>query len=79
MGRRNVRVNCISPGYIGTELTLNSPTLVPLIEQWNAVAPLHLQGKPEELQAICVYLRGTPAPLPPALISSSTAPLLVSE
>lgn len=55
---RNVRVNCISPGYIGTELTLNSPTLVPLIEQWNAVAPLHRMGKPEELQAICVYLAG---------------------
>ena len=25
--KRGVRVNCISPGYIGTELTLNSPIL----------------------------------------------------
>lgn len=55
---RGVRVNSISPGYIGTELTLNSPTLQPLIEQWNAMAPLHRMGKPEELQAICVYLAG---------------------
>ena len=55
---RNVRVNCISPGYIGTELTLNSPALAPLIEQWNAMAPLKRLGRPEELQAIAVYLAG---------------------
>ncbi len=59
---KNVRVNSISPGYIGTELTLNSPTLVPLIEQWNAVAPLHRMGRPEELQAIAVYLAGDASP-----------------
>lgn len=53
---RKVRVNSISPGYIGTELTLGSPTLKPLIEQWNAQAPLKRLGKPEELQAIAVYL-----------------------
>jgi len=55
---KNVRVNCISPGYIGTELTLNSPALKPLIEQWNAIAPLHRMGRPDELQAIAVYLAG---------------------
>jgi Dehydrogenases with different specificities (related to short-chain alcohol dehydrogenases) len=55
---KNVRVNCISPGYIGTELTLSSPTLKPLIEQWNAIAPLHRMGRPDELQAIAVYLAG---------------------
>ena len=56
--KRGVRVNSISPGYIGTELTLNSPTLIPLIEQWNAIAPLGRLGKPEELESICVYLAG---------------------
>lgn len=56
--KRGVRVNSISPGYIGTELTLNSPTLVPLIEQWNAMAPMGRMGKPEELESICVYLAG---------------------
>jgi len=55
---KNIRVNCISPGYIGTELTLNSPTLKPLIEQWNAMAPLKRMGRPDELQAIAVYLAG---------------------
>lgn len=55
---KNVRVNSISPGYIGTELTLNSESLKPLISQWNAMAPLHRMGRPDELQSICVYLAG---------------------
>jgi NAD(P)-dependent dehydrogenase (short-subunit alcohol dehydrogenase family) len=55
---KQVRVNSISPGYIGTDLTLNSPALKPLIEQWNAAAPLKRLGRPEELQAIAVYLAG---------------------
>ena len=56
--KRGVRVNSISPGYIGTDLTLNSPSLIPLIEQWNAMAPMGRLGKPEELESICVYLAG---------------------
>ena len=59
---RGVRVNSISPGYIGTDLTLSSPALIPLIEQWNAMAPMHRLGKPEELQAIAVYLAGDASP-----------------
>ena len=54
----NIRVNCISPGYIGTELTLNAPILKPFIEKWNEAGPLHRLGTPEELQAIAVYLAG---------------------
>ena len=57
-----VRVNSISPGYIGTELTLQSESLKPLISQWNAMAPLHRLGKPEDLQAIAVYLAGDASP-----------------
>ncbi len=56
--KRGVRVNCISPGYIGTDLTLSSPSLIPLIEKWNAMAPMGRLGKPEELESICVYLAG---------------------
>lgn len=55
---KGVRVNSISPGYIGTELTLNSPSLKPLIAQWNHMAPLSRMGRPDELQAIAVYLAG---------------------
>ena len=56
--KRNVRVNSISPGYIATELISTNQTLVPLIEQWNAMAPMGRLGKPEELESICVYLAG---------------------
>jgi NAD(P)-dependent dehydrogenase (short-subunit alcohol dehydrogenase family) len=59
--KRGVRVNSISPGYIGTDLTLNSPSLIPLIEQWNAMAPMGRLGKPEELESIVVYLAGDTA------------------
>ncbi len=54
--KQGVRVNSISPGYIGTDLTLSSPALQPLIAQWNAMAPMGRLGKPEELGSICVYL-----------------------
>lgn len=60
--KEGIRVNSISPGYIGTELTLNSPNLQPLIAQWNQMAPLGRMGKPEELQAIAVYLAGDASP-----------------
>lgn len=56
--KRGVRVNCISPGYIGTDLTLSSEQLKPLIAKWNEMAPMGRLGKPEELQAVCVYLAG---------------------
>ena len=29
-----------------------------MIEKWNAMAPMGRLGKPEELQAVCVYLAG---------------------
>jgi NAD(P)-dependent dehydrogenase (short-subunit alcohol dehydrogenase family) len=55
---RGVRVNSISPGYIGTELILAAPHLKALIEEWNKIAPMRRLGKPEELQAVVVYLAG---------------------
>ena len=59
--KKGVRVNSISPGYIGTELVLAAPHLKALIEQWNAMAPMGRMGKPEELQSIVVYLAGDSA------------------
>lgn len=56
--QKNVRVNSISPGYIGMDLVLSSPTLVPLIEQWKQVSPMGRIGRPDELQAMVVYLAG---------------------
>jgi len=54
--KKGVRVNCISPGYIGTELITSAPQLKPLIEQWNAMAPMGRLGQPEELMGVVVYL-----------------------
>ena len=51
-----IRVNSISPGYIGTELVKASPTLIPLINTWNEMAPMHRLGEPEELQTVTLYL-----------------------
>lgn len=58
----SVRVNTISPGYIGTDLALNSPTLKPLVKEWESMSPMHRIGKPEELQAIAVYLASDASP-----------------
>ncbi|MHB8061369.1 MAG: SDR family oxidoreductase [Ruminiclostridium sp.] len=55
---KNVRVNTISPGYMATEMTLNDQGLAPLIGEWEKLIPVHRMGKPEELQAIAVYLAG---------------------
>ena len=54
----NVRVNTISPGYMATEMTLSDPVLKPLIEKWEELIPVHRMGRPEELEAIAVYLAG---------------------
>lgn len=43
---------------ICTELIKANQGLVPLIEQWNAMAPMGRLGAPEELESICVYLAG---------------------
>lgn len=56
--KKNVRVNCISPGYIGTELISTKPELQALVKEWNKIGPMGRIGKPEELQSICVYLAG---------------------
>ena len=56
--RYNIRVNSISPGYIGTELIMNAPHLKALIEDWKKDSPYGRLGRPEELQSIVVYLAG---------------------
>lgn len=55
---KNVRVNTISPGYMATEMTIDDSNLAPLIKEWEGLIPVHRMGKPEELQAIAVYLAG---------------------
>lgn len=52
---RGVRVNTISPGYIGTDL-LQSDALRPLLEQWAEMTPQRRVGRPDELKGIAIYL-----------------------
>lgn len=49
----NVRVNCISPGYIATEMTLKATNWIPV---WVESTPVRRMGNPEELQGAVVYL-----------------------
>lgn len=49
----NVRVNCISPGYIATEMTLKATNWIP---SWIESTPLKRMGNPEELQGAMLYL-----------------------
>ncbi|WP_070000721.1 SDR family oxidoreductase [Cellulosilyticum sp. I15G10I2] len=56
--KKGVRVNSISPGYIGTDLVMEAPHLKALIAEWNGMAPMGRLGRPDELQAIAVYLAG---------------------
>ncbi|MHC5375110.1 SDR family oxidoreductase [Enterococcus sp. LJL120] len=53
---RGVRVNTISPGYIGTDLIFEAEELQPLLEKWEEITPQRRLGKPEELQGIALYL-----------------------
>lgn len=52
----NIRVNTISPGYIGTDLTLAAEHLKDLIPGWAANTPMRRLGRPDELQAMALYL-----------------------
>lgn len=51
----NIRVNCISPGYIDTEAVSESEEWRPV---WERLTPMNRRGKPEELSTAVLYLAG---------------------
>ncbi len=49
-----IRVNCISPGYIATELIANVDPA--MRKAWTDMIPMKRMGKPEELAGAVIYL-----------------------
>ncbi|MDR1060519.1 MAG: SDR family oxidoreductase [Clostridiales bacterium] len=57
---KGIRVNCISPGYIATELiSFVSPEL---LETWRGMIPFKRLGRPEELAGAVIYLASGASP-----------------
>jgi len=53
-GRRSITVNCVSPGFIETELLADLPE--ELIREYKKTVPLKRFGKPEEIASAVLYL-----------------------
>ena len=51
--QHDVRVNSISPGYTGTELTMRMHALFP---KWEAMTPMKRLARPDEMKGAAVYL-----------------------
>ena len=49
-----IRVNCLSPGYIATDMSVNVDEK--LKEQWMKMVPMHRMGKPSELSGAVIFL-----------------------
>jgi len=52
--QHGVRVNSLSPGYIGTPMSVDTPQ--ELRDAWMPLIPQHRMGKPEELLPAILYL-----------------------
>ena len=56
LGRRNIRVNCVAPGFIDTDMTHALPS--ELVDGVKQMVPLRRLGKPEEVAPIVRFLLG---------------------
>lgn len=54
MGSRNVRCNCIAPGFIDTDMTSSLPE--ELRKEWAKTIPLRRGGTPEEVANVALFL-----------------------
>ncbi len=54
LGGRNIRVNCIAPGYITTDMTKKIPEKIK--KELLKSIPLRREGSPEEIANVCLFL-----------------------
>lgn len=54
MGSRNVRCNCIAPGFIDTDMTSSLPE--ELRKEWAKTIPLRRCGTPEDVANVALFL-----------------------
>ncbi len=54
LGRKNITVNAVAPGFINTEMTAKIPEKI--VEKLLAAIPLGRKGEPEEVAAAVAYL-----------------------
>jgi len=54
LGGRGIRVNCIAPGYITTDMTEKIPEKIK--QEILKSIPLKREGKPEEVADVCIFL-----------------------
>ena len=57
--KKKITVNCVSPGFIGTELIDDLP--VEQISQYKKMVPMRRFGKPEEVADAVLFLAGSKA------------------
>ncbi len=53
---RGLRVNCVSPGYIGTDMTAEGMSNMDWYPTWLAMTPQGRVGEPEDVAAAIYYL-----------------------
>lgn len=56
VGRRNIRVNCVAPGFIDTDMTQSLPT--ELIDGVKQMIPMRRLGRADEIAPIVRFLAG---------------------
>ena len=54
LGKYNIRVNAVAPGFIGTEMVKSMP--VPILDSMRDHTPLGRMGRPEEIADAYVFL-----------------------